>query len=117
MKRMNPREMKRMMQKMGMGMEELSGVFKVTLHMKGKNLIIPDPQITVMKVSGQTIYQVVGEATEESPEELETKIDISDDDAQLVSAQTGSSLEAARKALESTKGDLAQAIMLLSAKG
>jgi len=114
---MNPREMKRTMQRIGMGMEELPGVFKVTLHMKGKNLVIPDPQITVMKVSGQTIYQVVGEAMEESPEEAEAKVEISDDDAQLVSAQTGSSLEAARKALESTKGDLAQAIMLLTAKG
>ncbi|MDD1775915.1 MAG: nascent polypeptide-associated complex protein [Candidatus Methanomethylicus sp.] len=114
---MNPREMKRMMQKMGMGMEELPGVFKVTIHMQGKNLVIPDPQITIMKVSGQTIYQVVGEATEETPEAAEQRVEISDDDAQLVSAQTGASLEAAKKALESTKGDLAQAILLLTAKG
>jgi nascent polypeptide-associated complex subunit alpha len=117
MKRMNPREMKRMMQKMGMGLEELPGVFKVTIHMKGKNLVIPDPQITIMKVSGQTIYQVVGEGTEESSDSAEVKVEISDDDAQLVSAQTGSSIDAAKKALESTKGDLAQAIMLLTAKG
>ncbi|MCQ5377301.1 MAG: nascent polypeptide-associated complex protein [Candidatus Methanomethylicia archaeon] len=118
MKKMNPREVRRMMQRMGMGLEELPGVFKVTLHMKGKNLVIPDPQITVMKMSGQTIYQVVGEATEELPEaQAETKIEISDEDAQLVSAQTGVSLEVARKALETTKGDLAQAIMLLTTKG
>ncbi|MEJ5292103.1 MAG: nascent polypeptide-associated complex protein [Candidatus Methanosuratincola sp.] len=115
MKRMSPREMKRMMQKMGMGIEEMQGVLKVTIHLKGKNLVIPDPQVTQMKVSGQTIYQVVGEAIEEKSEEP-LKIEISEDDAQLVSAQTGASLEEAKKALESTNGDLAQAIMLLSSK-
>jgi nascent polypeptide-associated complex subunit alpha len=115
MKRMNPREMRRMMQKMGMGLEEMTGVLKVTINMKGKNLVIPDPQITVMKVSGQTIYQVVGEAVEEKVE-TEGKATISDEDAQLVSAQTGVSIEVARKALETANGDLAQAIMLLTTK-
>lgn len=103
------------MQKMGMGIEEMQGVLKVTIHLKDKNLVIPDPQVTQMKVSGQTIYQIVGEAVEEKTEER-TKLEISEDDAQLVSAQTGASLEEAKKALESTNGDLAQAIMLLSSK-
>lgn len=116
MKRMNPREVRRMMQKMGMGLEEMTGVLKVTISMKGKNLVIPDPQVTVMKVSGQTVYQVVGEAVEEKVE-TEAKVAISDEDAQLVSAQTGVSIEVARKALETANGDLAQAIMLLTAKG
>ncbi|MBC7127502.1 MAG: nascent polypeptide-associated complex protein [Candidatus Methanosuratus sp.] len=115
MKRMNPREMRRMMQKMGMGIEEMQGVLKVTIHLKDKSLVIPDPQVTQMKVSGQTIYQIVGEAVEEKTEER-AKLEISEDDAQLVSAQTGASLEEAKKALESTNGDLAQAIMLLSSK-
>ncbi len=113
MRNINPREAKRMMSRMGMKLEEMPGVFKITFHMKGKNLVIPDPQITVMKVSGQTIYQVVGNAIEEAQEAAPVKMEISDDDAQLVAAQTGASLEAAKKALESTDGDLAQAIMLL----
>jgi nascent polypeptide-associated complex subunit alpha len=112
---MSPREMRRMMQKMGMGIEEMQGVLKVTIHLKDKNLVIPDPQVTQMKVSGQTIYQIVGEAVEEKTTE-KVKVEISEDDAQLVSAQTGASLEEAKKALESTNGDLAQAIMLLSSK-
>ena len=113
MKKINPREARRMMQRMGMGLEELPGVLKVTISMKGKNLIIPDPQVTVMKMSGQTMYQIVGEAVEEKPETAEAKVTISDEDAQLVSAQTGVSLEVARRALESSNGDLAQAIMML----
>ena len=113
---MSPREMRRMMQKMGMEVEEMHGVLKVTIHLKDKNLVIPDPQVTQMKVSGQTTYQIVGEAIEEKAEEEKMKVEISEEDAQLVSAQTGTSLEEAKKALESTNGDLAQAIMLLSSK-
>lgn len=101
-----------MMQRMGMDLEELPGVLKVTISMRGKTLVIPDPQITIMRMSGQTIYQVMGEAIEENTE-TEAKVPISDEDAQLVSAQTGASLEAARKALEASNGDLAQAIMML----
>lgn len=112
MKRINPREAKRMMQKMGMNMEELSGVLKVTISLRGKDLVIPDPQVTVMRVSGETIYQIMGEAIEEKVE-AQVKIEISEEDAQLVSAQTGVSIEVAKKALESANGDLAQAIMLL----
>ena len=85
----------------------------MTFSLKGKNLVIADPQVTVMKVSGQTMYQVVGEAVEEKVVSSEVKMEVSDEDAQLVSAQTGVSLEVARKALETSNGDLAQAIMML----
>jgi len=114
LKKINPREAKRMMQRMGMGLEELPGVLKVTISLKGKQLVIPDPQVTIMKMSGQTMYQIVGEAVEETPEkEVEQKATISDEDAQLVSAQAGVSLEVAKKALESSNGDLARAILML----
>jgi nascent polypeptide-associated complex subunit alpha len=113
LKRINPREARRMMQRMGMGLEEMPGVSKVTFNMMGKNLVIADPQVTIMKVSGQTMYQVVGEAVEEKVESQEVKLEISDEDAQLVSAQAGVSIEVAKKALETSNGDLAQAIMML----
>lgn len=113
MKRINPREARRMMQRMGMGLEEMPGVTKVTFSLKGKNLVISDPQVTIMKMSGETMYQVVGEAVEERVESPEMKVEISDEDAQLVSAQAGVSIEVARKALETSNGDLAQAIMML----
>jgi nascent polypeptide-associated complex subunit alpha len=115
MRRISPREAKRMMQRMGMELEEMHGILKVTFTMKDKSLVIADPQVTIMKVGGQKIYQVVGEAVEEKAAK-EEKTEISDEDVQLVAAQTGASIESARKALESTKGDLAQAIMLLTVK-
>jgi nascent polypeptide-associated complex subunit alpha len=98
---------------MGMGLEEMPGVSKVTFSIKGKNLVITDPQVTIMKVSGQTMYQVVGEAVEEKVESSSAKLEITDEDAQLVSAQTGVTLEVAKRALEASNGDLAQAILML----
>lgn len=114
MKRMSPREIRRLMQRMGMELEEMQGVEKVVFIMGDKNLIITSPQIMVMKMGGQKVYQITGE---EKEEKVETKLEIPDEDVQLVAAQTGASIEEARKALEATKGDLAQAIILLTSKG
>lgn len=117
-KRVNPRDMRRMMSRMGMTMDELSSAEKVEITLPDKILEIKSPAITVMKMEGQTIYQIVGEpiekpkgaATDAVPVE---EIQISDEDVQLVAAQAGVSLDAARKALHATHGDLAQAILFL----
>jgi len=101
-----------------MKMEELKGVKEVVIELEDKRLIIEDPQVVVMTLQDQTIIQVVGtireeEAKAEVPEE---EITISDEDVQLVASQTGVSLEEAKRALIETKGDLAQAIMLLETR-
>lgn len=113
MKRMSPREIRRLMQRMGMELEEMQGVEKVVFVMSGKNLVIQNPQIMIMKMGGQKVYQITGEEKEEM---IEVKLEIPEEDVQLVAAQTGASMEEARRALEATKGDLAQAIILLTSK-
>lgn len=56
------------------------------------------------------------EATPSAEEQLaEVTVEISDDDIALVASQTGKSPKEARAALEQSKGDLAEAIMQLSA--
>ncbi|MCX8169729.1 MAG: nascent polypeptide-associated complex protein [Candidatus Methanomethyliaceae archaeon] len=112
MKKMNPREIRRLMQRMGMELEEMQGVEKVIIIMGGKNIVIQSPQIMVMRIGGQKVYQITGEEREE-----EKKMEIPEEDVQLVASQTGVSIEEARRALEITKGDLAQAIILLTSKG
>ncbi len=117
-RRFSPRDLKRLMRQFGMKMEELKGVKEVVIELEDKRLIIEDPQVVVMTLQDQTIIQVVGtireeEAKAEVPEE---EITISDEDVQLVASQTGVSLEEAKRALIETKGDLAQAIMLLEAR-
>lgn len=115
----NPREMKKMMKRMGieMDIEELSDAEKVVIERSsGVRLLIDNPQVTIMRMKGQTIIQVVGEIKEESQEMKEEQVEIKQEDVELVALEAGVSLEEARQALVLTKGDLAQAILLLQSK-
>lgn len=102
---------------MGVTMDEMNDAEKVEITLTDRVLEIKNPAITVMKMEGQTIYQIVGEPVEKpkgavAAEPVE-EVKIPDEDVQLVAAQAGVSLDAARKALQSTNGDLAQAILFL----
>ncbi|MCD6094961.1 MAG: nascent polypeptide-associated complex protein [Thermoprotei archaeon] len=115
MRRISPRQLRRMTKRLGVEMEELEGVVEVIIHTEDKDIIIENPQVLVMSISGQKVYQIMGEEkeVERKEEEKEEALEISEEDVQLVASQAGVSLEEARKALEATKGDLAAAIMLL----
>ena len=98
---MNPRQMQKMMNKMGMKQEEIPASEVI---IKGpKEIIIKNPHVVKVNVMGQETYQITGEASEGSG--------ISKDDVMTVSVQAGVSEEDALKALEKTKGDLAEAII------
>ena len=114
MRRLSPREVRRLMQKMGMEVEPLEGVREVVIKLEGRSLVIKDPQVSLVRMAGQSIYQVLGEATEVLEGE---ELVISDEDVQLVASQAGVSLEEARKALKESGGDLARAILMLRAGG
>ncbi len=118
--KINPREMKKMMKRMGieMDIEELSDAERVVIERSsGVRLLIDNPQVTVMRMKGQTIIQVVGEIKEEIQEmKEEEQVEIKQEDVELVALEAGVSLEEARQALLLTKGDLAQAILLLQSK-
>jgi nascent polypeptide-associated complex subunit alpha len=112
MRRMNPREAKRMMQRMGMNMGAMPEVEQVVFKTSTKEIIVENPEVTVMEMQGQKIFQVMGERITEKTVEKAAKIP--EEDVQLVATQANVSPEQARAALEQTKGDLAQAILLLS---
>jgi len=116
----NPREMKKMMKRMGieMDIEELNDAERVVIERSnGVRLLIDNPQVTIMRMKGQTIIQVVGEIKEEIQEmKEEEQVEIKQEDVELVALEAGVSLEEARQALLLTKGDLAQAILLLQSK-
>jgi nascent polypeptide-associated complex subunit alpha len=105
MGKMNPKQMGAMLKQFGIQSEELKANRVVFETDEGK-IIIDSPQVTAMKMSGQTIYSVVGEAKKETAL-------FSDDDVAMVAQQTGRSKADAKKALEGSKGDLAEAIMAL----
>ena len=119
-KRVNPRQARRMMEKMGMKMDAVADAKEVIIRRENTELVIENPQVTVMQFQGQKIYQVMGTSSFERPiteieeMELEKPIQVSEEDIQLVAAQASVSYEVAKQALEQTNGDLAQAILNLS---
>ncbi len=117
-KGINPKQMERMMRQMGVKVEEVDGVEKVVIHRAGGDIVISKPQVTRMKIMGQTTFQVVGEESRvEKPSsgQPESKQpDVSEEDVELVAAQAKTSKEKAREALIRAKGDIAEAILSLS---
>jgi len=117
-RRMNPREQRRMMQRMGMNMDSVPDVQQVVIRTAEKDIVIDEPEVAILQVQGQKMYQIIGgEVSEQAPgKALGAKPaapTFSDEDAQLVADQTGKPLEKAKEALAECQGDLAKAILLL----
>lgn len=118
-RRVNPREARRMMQRMGMSMDSVSDVTQVIIKTASKDILIEQPEVAIMNMGGQKIFQIVGgTVTEGAPQRdagtvSQAQAAVSEEDAQLVAGQTGKSLEEAKRALEECDGDLAKAILLL----
>ena len=111
-RRVNPREANRMMQRMGMQVKQIDDVTRVIIESASKRIVIDSPEVAIVTVQGQTVYQVGGgTAREEGLAGTSTQ-----DDAKLVASQAGVSTEEAGKALQQSGGDLAQAIILLKQK-
>ena len=119
-RRVNPREARRMMQRMGMSMDSVGDVTQVIIKTASKDILIDQPEVAIMQMGGQKIFQVIGgTVAERAPQKEEStgvsrgKPAVSEEDAQLVADQTSKTLEEARRALEECNGDLAKAILLL----
>ena len=106
----NPRQMQKMMQKMGMQQVDLNAL-KIEITLADKKLVFENPQLSKVNMMGQETYQIVGSPVEEA---IDSTPEISEEDVQTVVAQTGKSAEEARAAITEAKGDLAEAIMKLS---
>ncbi|MEM3765401.1 MAG: nascent polypeptide-associated complex protein [Candidatus Bathyarchaeia archaeon] len=113
-KRISPREAKRMMQRMGLSMDAIPDVEQVVIKTSSKEILIENPEVAVVDIQGQKMFQVAGGKITEKA--VERKLIILEEDVRLVADQTGKSLEEARKALEECDGDLAKAILFLQSK-
>ena len=121
----SPKQMERMMKKMGIEQKEIDGVKEVIIRFSDKEWVISKPAVTMVKQAGTETYQIAGNKTERNltktatdsiPEEAEKKvveIEIPIEDAALVASQTGVNIETAKQALRETEGDLAAAILKL----
>ena len=94
------REMRRMMDKMGLDMKEIPNVQEVIIKTDKKEIIISKPAVTEMKAQDNSIFTV----TADSYEEMELEVPIfSEDDIQLVSQQAGVDEEKSQKCSRGSK--------------
>ncbi len=124
---MSPKQMARMMKKMGIEQKEIEGVREVVIRFDDKEWVILNAQVTMVKQAGSESFQISGTKSErdltgstpvktETPaSEVEVKktIEIPMEDAALVASQTGVDIGVAKQVLEETGGDLAAAILKL----
>jgi len=115
--RMNPKQMKAMMKRMGIDQQELADVDEVIIRTKTKELVIKDAAVTAVVVQGQKSYQVVGTVQERERKREETSDEggIPQEDIKLVMDQTGCTASEAKKALQETDGAPAEAILKIMA--
>tara|TARA_B100001245_G_scaffold202840_1_gene163398 strand:+ start:529 stop:867 length:339 start_codon:yes stop_codon:yes gene_type:complete len=108
--KLDNRQSRRMLEKMGLNLEEMPEVSEVVIKTKEKDIIIKSPQVSKLKSKGIDMYQIMGNDIEEVIKE-DSKI--SEEDVLLVSQQANVNIEIAKNALEESNGDLAQAILKL----
>jgi nascent polypeptide-associated complex subunit alpha len=109
------RDAKRMMQKMGMKVDEIEGVTEVLIRTAAREIVIEGPIVSSIVVQGQRMYQITGGSAHESTPSTETPppAQVPDEDVKLVAEQTGRTVDEARVALKESGGDLAEAILRL----
>jgi len=107
--RMNPRQMNQMMKRLGINVKEIENVEEIIIRTDTKEYIFDEAEVTVMDAQGSKTYQISGK-----PRVVARKEEIPKGDIDLVAEQTGKTKEQAKKALEETKGDIAEAILKLT---
>ena len=109
MPNLNPQQMKKMMSKMGMSMDEIDAEEVLIKLRDGGEIKISEPEVVKMKMQGKESFQVTGNVSEGT----EVKMEIGEEDVDMVIEQTGASKDSARDALEKSEGDIAKAILEL----
>lgn len=107
---MNPRQMKKMMQRMGIKQEEIDAD-SVIIKTSDKEIIITNPSVAKVNMMGQDTFQITGTISERA---LSSEPEISEEDVKTVMEKANVSEEEAKKALDESEGDLAKAIIELS---
>ncbi|NPA70262.1 MAG: ubiquitin [Crenarchaeota archaeon] len=128
----NPRKLRKMLKNLDLSnlrLEEVPNVVKVEIVLRdGSRIVIDAPAVARMNIGGLVVFQIQAQSSSIRREEKsqpviqgqalimssgEEKKPYTDEDVELVMQETGCSREEAIRALEETKGDIAEAIMLL----
>ena len=118
--------MNQMMKQLGIDVVDVEDVQEVIIRTPTKDIVFDAPSVTIMTAQGQKTYQVVGnpktvqKGGEAAPMPAKAapppapRLEISEEDVKLVASQSGKKPSEARKALEETNGDIAEAILKLT---
>lgn len=101
----DPKQLKKLMQQMGMKSEEID-TKRVVIETENGNIVIEPASVTSIEMHGQKSYQISGKERIEGSGP-------NTDDIKLVAQQAGVSEEKAAEALKESGGDIAQAILKL----
>jgi nascent polypeptide-associated complex subunit alpha len=100
----DPKKMQAMMRQMGIKSEEINAK-SVVIETDSGRMVVENPQVTQITMQGQKSLQITGDFKFEES---------SEDDVKLIMEQAGCTEEEAKAALESSGGDIAQAIVTLT---
>ncbi|MEM3637868.1 MAG: nascent polypeptide-associated complex protein [Conexivisphaerales archaeon] len=104
------RQARRLMERMGLTMNQMNNVIEVTIVSKDKQIKLKNPQVFEISAKGSRIFQITSEDVEESAIKSST---IKEEDITLVMNQAGVDRDTAEAALQEAEGDIALAIMRL----
>ncbi len=115
---MSPKMMAKMMKHLGIKVEEITGVRRVTLELENKALVVEKPRVMMIRHGSgeEKILQIEGRIIEEEMGE-EKPLDIPEEDIALVAEKAGVDKGTAERVLREEKGDIASAILKLKASG
>lgn len=110
MPNIDPKTMKKMMDRMGIKSQEIEAK-RVVIECDDKNIIVEEPQVMTIETQGTMSFQISGHVIEK---EKSISVEITQDDIQTVMSQSGIDDSAkAEQALKDSNGDIAEAIMKL----
>lgn len=104
---MNPKQMEKVMKQMGIKSESIDAE-EVIIKTAEKEIVISNPQVTKIHMSGQETFQISGDISER---EKEAEQPFSAEDVSLVMEQTGKDEETVKESLIENQGDIAKTIL------
>lgn len=108
--KMDSRNTRRMMDRMGINLKEIPGVQEVVIRTPDKEMHITNASVSEVTAQGQRVFQVMGDVEEVEAERKTFR----EEDVLLVQQQTGATKERAVAALEQSDGEVARAILRLT---
>ena len=119
---MNPKKVAAMMRQMGIEMEDIDDVEEVIIRTADKEIYFTDAAVSKMTARGEVTWQVMGtdkvrprtdKAAAPAAAPAPVKLEVKEEDVDLVASQANVSKEQARKALEAANGEPAEALLKL----